>query len=92
MTGQQIRKLREDMGLTQAQFGALLNAHLVTVSRWENDLNPVKPDLYQAAMIDEFAQIQERKKVGDMVKTALIGAGIAAALFLVLKAAQSGGK
>lgn len=91
MTGQQIRKLREDMGLTQAQFGALLNAHLVTVSRWESESSPVKPDLYQAAMIDEFARVQERKKTGELVKAALIGAGIAAALLLMLKAAQSEG-
>ena len=35
MTGARLLALRESMGLTQAEFGALLGSHEVTVCRWE---------------------------------------------------------
>lgn len=76
------------MGMTQTQFGSLVNAHFVTVSRWEN--GTMIPDKFQESMLEQFTAIEERRrqKVGDAVKGALIGAGIALAVFLLLKAAQ----
>lgn len=74
--------------MTQAQFGALLNAHFVTVSRWES--GTMAPDDYQRSMLEQFSAIEERRrqKVGDTVKGALIGASIAVAVFILLRAAQ----
>lgn len=36
MTGRQIRKLRERLGLTQQRFASLLGFSFVSVNRWEN--------------------------------------------------------
>lgn len=89
MTGEQIRHLRKDLGMTQAELGAVVNAHFVTVSKWEK--GEAQPDHYQQGMLERFARVQERKKVGDMAKAALITAGVIAALVLILKAAEGGG-
>ena len=41
MTGQELRFLRTEMGLTQAQLAAVLKVTLLTVSRWERNESPV---------------------------------------------------
>lgn len=86
MTGAEIKQLRQDLGMTQAEFGRLVNAHFVTVSKWES--SAARPDPYQQGLLDRFAQIQERKKIGDMAKGALITAGVIAALLLILNAGK----
>ncbi len=42
MTGQELRFLRSEMGLTQAQMAKFLKVTLLTVSRWERNETPVK--------------------------------------------------
>lgn len=87
MTGAQIKTLRNQMGMTQAQFGSLVNAHFVTVSKWES--GDATPDSYQLGMLERFSRIEQekRKQMGDAVKNALVAAGVIAALFLLLAAA-----
>lgn len=87
MTETEILTVRKALGLNQSEFGQLLNAHFVTVSRWEKGL--LEPNSYQEAMLQEFAEAIRREKFGKLVKNALIGAGVAAAIFLLLKAAKS---
>ena len=36
MTGQEVRRIRKRLGLTQAKFAKRVGVHLVTVSRWES--------------------------------------------------------
>ena len=42
MTGQELRFLRSEMGLTQAQLGQVLKVVLLTVSRWERNAPPIQ--------------------------------------------------
>ena len=44
-----IVRLRGDLGLTQTHLGALLNAHTVTVARWEGAT--LSPDPWQTDML-----------------------------------------
>lgn len=87
MTAHEIRQLRRDLGMTQAEFGSVVNAHFVTVSKWES--GDAQPDHYQLGMLQRFAQVQERKKIGDMAKGALVTAGVIAALLLILDASKN---
>ena len=81
-----IRDLRKDLGLTQAQLGQLLGVHSLTVSKWERGL--LTPTPYYFAMLDSFKTARKRKpEIGNTVATLLVGAGIAAALYFLLKAA-----
>lgn len=73
--------------MTQAQFGSLVNAHFVTVSKWES--GDATPDSYQLGMLQRFSAIKqaELKQKGIEAKNALVAAGVIAALFLLLAAA-----
>ncbi len=52
LTGETIRALRERLGLTQVEFAALLDAHPITVSRWERPANRHRPSgAYAAALL-----------------------------------------
>ena len=46
--GQQIRKLRLEMGLTQEQFAIRLGVSFPTVNRWENQKKACRIRLYLA--------------------------------------------
>jgi len=81
-----ILKLRNRLGLSQAQFGNLFGVHPMTVSKWEREL--LKPNPYQMALMTEFEKSARSKEVRDTIASVLIGAGIAAALFLLLKHSQ----
>lgn len=78
--------MREALGLTQAQLAQLLGVHWVTVSKWER--GELTPAPYQAALIARFRQAgQAQRDIGSEVGELLVAAGVAAALFLLLKAA-----
>ena len=79
-----LRKQR--LGLNQAQFGALFGVHPMTVSKWERGV--LYPTEYQLALMREFEEAAKSKEVHDTLKGVLIGAGIAAALYLLLRAAR----
>lgn len=44
MTGQELRFLRTEMGLTQAQLAEILKVKLLTVSRWERNETPIRDE------------------------------------------------
>lgn len=90
MTGAEIERVRKELGLTQAQFGSLLGAHAVTVSRWESDL--LHPTPYQLGLLQRFhrATIRTRgkgRRMGDEIAVALVTAGAIAAVYLLLRRA-----
>lgn len=88
MNGSSIKRLRKQLALTQAELGQLLDAHGVTVSRWENEITPPTP--YQSALLSEFQKAAKSKGIGRSVKNLLAGAGTISAVFLLLETARSG--
>lgn len=89
MTSTEIKSLRESLSLTQAQFGQLFGVHPITVMRWEKSEDN-QPSDYQLALMDSFKKAAEDDEVKKTIGKVLIGVGIAAALFLLLKAALKG--
>ena len=86
MNKDQIFSLRREMGLSQPEFGQLFGVHPMTVSKWERDL--LAPNEYQIALMREFQKAIQDEKARQNVKAVLIGAGIAAALLLLLDAGK----
>lgn len=83
-----IAQLRNDLGLSQVQFGQLFGAHFMTVSKWERDL--LRPSAYQLALMDQFRKTADQKKAQEFeeLKKLLVGAGVVAALVWLLAAAR----
>ena len=75
--------LRKSLGLSQAQFGNLFGIHPMTVSKWERGI--LRPTNYQLALMNDFAKAAKKKEVTDTIGAVLIGAGVVAALYLLLK-------
>lgn len=87
----QIAFFRQRLGLTQAQLAQLLGVHPMTVSKWERGDSTTSPGPYHLALMAEFekaAGSREAAALKDALGALLVGAGIAAALFLVLQAAK----
>jgi putative transcriptional regulator len=85
-------RLRQRLGLTQPQLAQLLGVHAMTVSKWERGDPTTAPSPYHLALIAEFekaAASTQAAAVKDALGALLIGAGIAAALFLLLQAAKA---
>ena len=86
MVPTEIVGLRNALGLTQAQFASLLGVHSLTVSKWERGL--LAPSPYQLALMQSFDRSQKQSPgVGELVAGVLLGAGVGAALYLLLKPA-----
>ncbi len=86
----QIRKLRRALRLNQVEFAQLLGAHAVTVSRWETPGSGYGPSAYQCALMQDFEKAARSQEMDRTVKNLLVGAGIAAAIYFLLKAARGG--
>lgn len=86
MNSMTIAALRKDLGLSQPEFGQLFGVHPMTVSKWERDV--LAPNEYQIALMREFQKAIKDEKARQTVKAVLIGAGIAAALLLLLDAGK----
>lgn len=56
------RRARQVLNLTQAQLGLLLDAHAITVCRWES--GAYVPTDHQLALLEAFAKV----KVSDTAK------------------------
>lgn len=86
-TGARIRQVRERLGLSQPEFGQLVGAHWVTVSRWERD--EVTPPPYQQGLVEKFGEAAGRGNpdLGEAVKAAIVTVGVIAAVFMLLQAA-----
>ena len=88
MNPTEIRRLRHALRLNQAEFAQLLGAHPVTVSRWETGGSGYSPNAYQCALMREFEKAVGSKEMDQTLKNLLVGAGIAAAIYFLLKAAR----
>lgn len=86
MNKDQLATLRKEMGLSQPEFGQLFGVHPMTVSKWERGV--LAPNEYQLALMREFQIAVQNEKARQTVKSVLIGAGIAAALLLLLNAGK----
>ena len=58
MTGQELRFLRSEMGLTQAQLAAILKVTLLTVSRWERNETPVNDAAEMLVRLHSAAKLE----------------------------------
>ncbi len=85
-----IRRLRRALRLNQAEFGQLLGAHAVTVSRWETPGSGYGPSAYQCALMQDFEKAAGARDMDQTLKNLLVGAGIATAIYFLLKAARGG--
>lgn len=87
MTAEEIKDLREgQLGLTQVQLAQLLGVHPLTVSKWERGL--LTPTPHQQALLESFKKArQSNSEIGEAVAGLLLSAGIAVALYALLKAA-----
>lgn len=77
--------------MTQEQLARLLGVHTLTVSKWER--GQTAPSAHQVALLQAALKATKRTPdIGQIVQSALIGAGLGVALFLLLKAAfEEGG-
>ncbi len=78
-----VASLRKRLNLSQAQFGNLFGVHSMTVSKWERGI--LQPTDYQRALMMDFEKAAKKEDVQKTIGTVLVGAGIAAALYLLLK-------
>lgn len=86
MTGGEVAAVRTGLGMTQAQLGQLLGVHPLTVSKWER--GQLNPSPHQAALLQSFIKAkQNQPDIGDIVIGLLVGAGVALAIYAILKAA-----
>ena len=90
MDPDEVRTLRRALRLNQAEFAQLLGAHAVTVSRWETPGSGYGPSAYQCALMRDFEKAAGSREMGQTLKNLLVGAGIAAAIYFLLKAARGG--
>jgi transcriptional regulator with XRE-family HTH domain len=72
MTGAEIRTLRERLGLSQVDFGRLLNVRGMTVSRWERD--DARPEGAAAQLLEAMKRRTDQKKLPANVGEVLLGA------------------
>lgn len=89
MNPEWIKQLREDLGLSQVQFGQLFGVHTMTVSRWER--GALSPSDYQHGLMLEFRKSATRRKAAgqdDPLGALLVTMGIVGVIYLLLKAAQ----
>lgn len=90
VTPDQVKQVRKQLGLTQAQLAQLLGVHALTVSKWERGVGSPTP--HHAALLDSFAAATKKEPgIGETVAALLVGAGLGFALYQILKAAFEGG-
>lgn len=82
----EIASVRDNLNLSQVQFGQLLGVHPLTVSKWER--GRLRPAPHQQALILSFRRAREKQRnVGETAAGLLVTAGVALALFVLLDAA-----
>jgi transcriptional regulator with XRE-family HTH domain len=84
MTPDEIVTIRKSLGLTQADFARLFDAHVMTISKWER--GAAFPSPYQIALMAQFRQkaAVAQEQARTEVKNLLVGAGVIAALIWLL--------
>lgn len=83
-----IADIRKKLGLNQAQFAQLFGIHQMTISRWER--GELAPTPYHEAMLTEFKIAAEKEITKNTLTKLMIGAGIIAAIYFLLKTAKEG--
>lgn len=87
LTGQEIRKLRDDTGLSVNQFCQLFGVAPSTVTHWETDRSS-PPMVIQAMMLELRGRIDGIKKMSeatdDAIKKTLVGLLIGGGLVAVM--------
>jgi transcriptional regulator with XRE-family HTH domain len=86
MTAAEVKAIRTRLGLSQLQLAQLLGVHSLTVSKWERGL--LAPTPHHSALLQSFGKVSRaEKQIGNEVSNLLLTAGVAVALFAILKAA-----
>lgn len=85
MTAEEIRNIRNRLGLRQPQLAQLLGVHPLTVSKWERGV--LRPSAHQQTLLQSFGKAAKKPEIRDAVARALVTVGVALALFLLLEAA-----
>ena len=67
MTGVYLRKIREQLGLSQEELARLLNVSFATVNRWEKYKN--KPSRLALQNIDTFCKENSLQTVSEWLMT-----------------------
>lgn len=86
MTIEDICRLRKKLGLSQDKFGQLFGVHTMTISKWERGV--LTPNSYQIALMTAFEKAAKYEEIKKTLQNVLVGAGIAAAIYLLLKHSQ----
>lgn len=89
MDREALRELRKRLRLSQTEFGQLVGAHCMTVSKWERGV--LEPSTYQMALIERFAvAVRARDGVaGATVKRLLASDGAPEAIAWLIQAGDS---
>lgn len=66
MTGLKLRQKREDWGLTQVRFAALLFVGHTTISMWETGMRKIFPR-YQRAINHLFDELEKNETIWQMI-------------------------
>ena len=85
MGPEDIKAIRKRLNLSQIQLASILGVHWVTVSKWER--GAIAPDAYRQALLSRFDSASQKPESGSNLVNVLMGAGVAAALFMLLKSA-----
>lgn len=83
MTANEVKQIREILGLTQVQLAQLMGLHPITVSKWERGES--EPTPYQTNLLNHFREGARTKEVKENLVQVLLGMGVAVALALLLK-------
>lgn len=89
MNRETIRELRKKLQLSQAEFGQLVGAHPMTVSKWERGV--LEPSVYQLALLNRFSTAAAGRDGNAIVqvKRLLASNGAPEAIAWLLQARQS---
>lgn len=88
MTPNEILAVRNSLGLTQADFARLFDAHVMTISKWERGI--ASPTPYQVSLIEHFRR-SARVRSGEAqteVANLIVSAGVIAALIWLLSSSK----
>jgi len=84
MTGEQVKAIRQGLGLSQEQFAQTLGVSYTTVNRWER--GHTQPTGTALQMLMAFSRAGEQQNIGDVVAKALVVGGAAFLLYKILEA------
>lgn len=79
-----LRDVRKKLHLSQMEFGSLLGAHTMTVSKWERGI--LAPSSYQLAMISRFGAVvdsRDREQVAHVKQLLASGGPLEAIAWLL---------